>query len=331
MKDLFKKFSKTGVLVLGDLMVDQYIWGKVKRISPEAPVPVVEVTREDLLLGGAANVAHNIQSLGGKVFIAGTIGSDDTGKMLINKLTEKGLNTDGIIIDNERPTTVKTRVIAHSQQVVRFDKEVKSNISKSTSSLLLEYVESCLPHIKGIIISDYCKGLITKSLVKKISELTKSKVFIATDPKIGHFDYYKNLGLLTPNLNEASFGSGIDIKDEETLIDAGRQLIKKLNCKSLIITRGDEGMTIFEKNNRITHIPTCAREVYDVSGAGDTVISTLTLCHAAGLSLKEAAVIANHAAGIVVGKMGTAVTNQEEILKSMKECKPRDKIVTGKY
>ena len=331
MKDLFKKFSKTGVLVIGDLMVDQYIWGNVKRISPEAPVPVVEVTKEDLLLGGAANVAHNIQSLGGKVFIAGTIGSDDTGKLLTNKLTEKGFNTEGIIIDSERPTTVKTRVIAHSQQVVRFDREVKSDISRSTSSLLLEYVESCLPKIKGIIISDYCKGLITKSLINKIIKVTKSKVFIATDPKIGHFNYYKNLSLLTPNLNEASFGSGIDIKDEKTLIDAGRELIKKLNCKSLIITRGDEGMTIFEKNNRITHIPTCAREVYDVSGAGDTVISTLTLCHAAGLSLKEAAVVANHAAGIVVGKMGTAVTNQEEILKSMKECKPRDRIVTGKY
>ncbi len=331
MKDFFKKFSNTGVLVIGDLMVDQYIWGKVKRISPEAPVPVVEVTKEDLLLGGAANVAHNIQSLGGKVFIAGTIGSDDTGKLLTNKLTEKGFNTDGIIIDSERPTTVKTRVIAHSQQVVRFDREVKSDISRSTSSLLLEYVESCLPQIKGIIISDYCKGLITRSLINKIIKATKSKVFIAADPKIGHFSYYKNLGLLTPNLNEASFGSGIDIKDEKTLIDAGRELIKKLNCKSLIITRGDEGMTIFESNNRITHIPTCAREVYDVSGAGDTVISTLTLCHSAGLSLKEAAVIANHAAGIVVGKMGTAVTNQKEILKSMKECKPRDKIVTGKY
>jgi D-beta-D-heptose 7-phosphate kinase/D-beta-D-heptose 1-phosphate adenosyltransferase len=331
MKDLFKKFSKTGVLVIGDLMVDQYIWGNVKRISPEAPVPVVEVTKEDLLLGGAANVAHNIQSLGGKVFIAGTIGSDDTGKLLTNKLTAKGFNTDGIIIDSERPTTVKTRVIAHSQQVVRFDREVKSDISRSSSSLLLEYVESCLPHIKGIIISDYCKGLITRSLVKKIIKLTKSKMFIATDPKIGHFNYYKDLSLLTPNLNEASFGSGIDIKDEKTLIDAGKELIKKLNCKSLIITRGDEGMTIFEKNNRITHIPTCAREVYDVSGAGDTVIATLTLCHSAGLSMKEAAVVANHAAGIVVAKMGTAVTNQEEILKSMKECKPRDKIVTEKY
>jgi len=331
MKDLFKKFSKTGVLVIGDLMVDQYIWGKVNRISPEAPVPVVEVTKEDLLLGGAANVAHNLQSLGGKVFIAGTIGSDDTGKILTTTPTEKGFNTDGIIIDSERPTTVKTRLIAHRQQVVRFDREVQSDISRSTSSLLLEYVASCLPHIKGIIISDYCKGLITKPLVKAIIELTKSKVFIATDPKIGHFNYYKNLSLLTPNLNEASFGSGIDIKDEKTLIDAGRELIKKLNCKSLIITRGDEGMTIFEKNNRITHIPTCAREVYDVSGAGDTVIATLTLSHSAGLSMKEAAVVANHAAGIVVGKMGTAVTNQEEILKSMKECKPRDKIVTGKY
>ena len=331
MKELFKKFSKTGVLVIGDLMVDQYIWGKVKRISPEAPVPVVEVTKENLLLGGAANVAHNLQSLGGKVFIAGTIGSDDTGKILTNKLTEKGFNTEGIIIDSERPTTVKTRVIANSQQVVRFDKEVKSDISKSTTSLLLEYVEFCLPHIKGIIISDYCKGLITKSLVKKILDITKSKVFIATDPKIGHFNYYKNLSLLTPNLNEASFGSGIEIKDEETLVDAGRELIKKLNCKSLIITRGDEGMTIFEKSNSITHIKTYAREVYDVSGAGDTVIATLTLCHSAGLSLKEAAVVANHAAGIVVGKLGTAVTNQEEILRSMKEHKPSDKIVTGKY
>lgn len=331
MKDLFKKFSKTGILVIGDLMVDRYIWGKVKRISPEAPVPVVEVTKENLLLGGAANVAHNLQSLGGKVFIAGTIGRDDTGKILTNKLIETGFNTDGIIIDGDRPTTVKTRVIAHSQQVVRFDKEVKSDISRSTTSLLLEYVESCLPHIKGIIISDYSKGLITASLVKKIITLTKSKVFIAADPKIGHFNYYINLSLLTPNLNEASFGSGIDIKDNETLIAAGKKLLNKLKCKSLIITRGSEGMTLFEKNNSITHIPTCAREVYDVSGAGDTVIATLTLSHAAGLSLKEAAVVANHAAGIVVGKMGTAVTNQKEILISMKERKPHDKIVTRKY
>ncbi|HDH04750.1 MAG TPA: hypothetical protein ENH01_03420, partial [Nitrospirae bacterium] len=208
MKNLFKKFSKTGILVIGDLMIDQYIWGKVRRISPEAPVPVVEVTEEETLLGGAANVANNVLSLGGKVFITGAIGMDDKGKILINKLEEKGFGTDGIIIDENRSTTVKTRVIAHSQQVVRFDREIKSDIGKSTISSILAYVKNCLPDIKGIIISDYSKGLITKTLIRKLVELTESKVFIAVDPKIGHFDYYKGVDLITPNTGEASFGSG---------------------------------------------------------------------------------------------------------------------------
>jgi len=273
MKDLFKKFGNTGILVIGDLMVDQYIWGKVRRISPEAPVPVVEVTEENLLLGGAANVAHNILSLGGKVFIAGAIGRDDTGKILINKLSERGFNTDGIVIDGSRPTTVKTRVIAHSQQVVRFDKEVRADIGRSTLSMILDYVASSLPEIKGIIISDYCKGIITRSLIRRLLELTRSRVFIAADPKIGHFDYYKGLSLITPNINEASFGSGIDITDEKTLVAAGRALLKKLQCRAVIITRGDEGMTLFEMSGTVMDIPTCAREVYDVSGAGDTVIA----------------------------------------------------------
>ncbi|MBI4850101.1 MAG: D-glycero-beta-D-manno-heptose-7-phosphate kinase [Nitrospirae bacterium] len=322
MKDLFNKFKNTGILVVGDLMVDQYIWGKVKRISPEAPVPVVEVTNENLLLGGAANVANNILSLGGRVYVAGAVGSDDIGKILINKFKESRINTDGIVIDKDRPTTVKTRVIAHSQQVVRFDKEVKSDISHSTFSLVLEYIKDCLPEIKGIIISDYCKGLITKALIGKILNLAGSKVFVTVDPKIGHFDYYTGVSLITPNINEASFGSGIDIVDGKTLISAGNTLLKKLRCKAVIITRGDEGMTLFEKNGKVTNIPTCAREVYDVSGAGDTVIATLTLCHSAGASLKDSTIIANHAAGIVVAKVGTAVATQEEILESMKTCKP---------
>jgi D-beta-D-heptose 7-phosphate kinase/D-beta-D-heptose 1-phosphate adenosyltransferase len=322
-KNIFKKFGGTGILVIGDLMVDQYIWGKVKRISPEAPVPVVEVEKENLLLGGSANVAHNVLSLGGKVFITGTVGRDDTGKILINKLLEKGFNTDGIVIDGNRPTTVKTRVIAHSQQVVRFDREIKSDISKPTLSLILEYVTSCLPDIKGIIISDYSKGLITKTLIKKLLNLTKSKIFIAVDPKIGHFDYYKGASLITPNVNEASFASSIDIKDDKTLAEAGNTLLKKLQCRAVIITRGDEGMSLFEKSGKSTHIPTCAREVYDVSGAGDTVISALTLCHSAGAALEDAAIIANHAAGVVVGKVGTAVATQQEILKNLKTCKPR--------
>ncbi len=304
-------------------MIDRYVWGRVKRISPEAPVPVVEVTEENLLLGGAANVANNVLSLGGRVFITGAVGADETGKILINKFREKGLGTDGIILDGSRPTTVKTRVIAHSQQVVRFDREVKSDISRSTLSSILDYVKDCLPEIKGIIISDYCKGLITRTLIRKILEIAGPDVFIAVDPKIGHFDYYRGASLITPNINEASYGSGIDITDEKSLFAAGRVLLARLQGKAVIITRGDEGMTLFEKSGKVTNIPTCAREIYDVSGAGDTVIAALTLCHAAGASLKDAAVLANHAAGVVVGKIGTAVATRQEIIKSMKSCKPR--------
>lgn len=317
MKNFFKKFNNTGVLVIGDLMVDHYIWGKVKRISPEAPVPVVEVSEENLLLGGAANVAHNILSLGGKVFITGAIGRDDMGRIIIHKLREQGISTDGIIVEENRPTTVKTRIIAHSQQVVRFDREVKSDISESTLSLIIEYVKKCLPEIKSIILSDYCKGIITKALIKKLLKLTNSKTFIAADPKIGHFDYYKGVSLITPNINEASFGSGVDIKNEKTLITAGKTLLKKLQCKAVLITRGDHGMTLLEKNGKTTHIPTFAREVYDVTGAGDTVIATFTLCHSAGATLNDAAIYANHAAGAVVGEIGTAVVTPQDILTSI--------------
>ncbi len=317
MKNLFKKFNNTGVLVIGDLIVDHYIWGKVKRISPEAPVPVVEVSKESLLPGGATNVAHNILSLGGKVFITGIVGRDERGKTLIHKFREKGVNTEGIIVEDDRPTTVKTRVIAHNQQVVRFDREDKSDISSSTLSLILEYVKRCLPEIKAIILSDYCKGVITKTLIKKLLKLTDSKIFIAVDPKTGHFDYYKGVSLITPNINEASFGSGIDIINEETLVAAGKALLNKLQCKAALITRGDEGMTLMEKNGKITHIPTFAREVYDVTGAGDTVIATFTLCRSAGMKLKEAAIFANHAAGVVVGEIGTAVVTPQNIITSI--------------
>ncbi len=323
MKELFKKFSSTGVLVVGDLMVDRYIYGKVKRISPEAPVPVVEVNNETLLLGGAANVAHNVQSLGGQVYIAGTIGRDTIGKILTNRFNELGFDTEGIVVDGKRPTTVKTRVIAHSQQVVRFDREIKSEISRSTMSSILSYIKSCLPHIKGIIISDYCKGLITKGLIKKILELAGPRKFVTVDPKIGHFNYYTGVSLITPNINEASFGTGIDINDEKSLLSAGKSLLKKLQCKAVMITRGEEGMSLFETNGKVTHIPTCAQEVYDVSGAGDTVIAALTLSHASGAPLKEAAIIANHAAGVVVTKVGTAVVSQQDIIKSSKVCKPQ--------
>jgi D-beta-D-heptose 7-phosphate kinase/D-beta-D-heptose 1-phosphate adenosyltransferase len=322
MKSLFQKFKNTGILVIGDVIVDQYIFGKVKRISPEAPVPVVEVSGENLLMGGAANVANNIASLGGKVFISGVIGRDEMGSMLTQKMREKGINTDGLVIDSGRPTIVKTRVIAHNQQVVRFDREDKSGINRNIQSSLLKQVKDRLHDIKAVIISDYCKGIITKSLIKNILRIVGSRIFVAVDPKTGHFNYYKDVNLITPNLDEASAGSGIDIKDEETLIAAGRALLKKLRCNAVLITRGGKGMTLFERAGKVTHIPTFARDVYDVTGAGDTVIATFALYHSAGAKLNDAANFANHAAGVVVGKIGTAVATRQEVMENIKRRKP---------
>jgi D-beta-D-heptose 7-phosphate kinase/D-beta-D-heptose 1-phosphate adenosyltransferase len=316
-RDIFDRFSDTGILVIGDLMVDRYIWGKVRRISPEAPVPVVEVSNEEILPGGAANVANNLVSLGGRVFVSGVIGDDDMGTRLKTELDKRGINTDGIIVSRERPTTIKTRIIAHNQQVVRFDHEVKTDINRSTISAILDYVKRCLPDIKGIIISDYCKGVITKTFMKRLLEMMDLKRFIAVDPKVGHFDYYRGVSLITPNIMEASSGSGIEITDEESLISAGRRLIERIGCKAVLITRGEEGMTLLEKNGKVTHIPTFAKEVYDVTGAGDTVIATFTLTHCAGASLRDAAIYANHAAGIVVGEVGTAVINRDELISNI--------------
>jgi len=316
-RKIFDRFKDTGILVIGDLMVDRYIWGNVRRISPEAPVPVVEVSGEEVLPGGAANVANNLISLGGRVFVSGVIGDDDMGTRLRRELERRGVNTEGIIISRERPTTIKTRIIAHNQQVVRFDHEVRSDIGRSTTSAILEYVRRCLPEIKGIIISDYCKGVITKGFMKRLLEVVDLKRFIAVDPKVGHFDYYRGVSLITPNIMEASSGSGIEIIDEQSLVSAGKRLIERIGCKAVLITRGEEGMTLLERNGKVTHIPTFAKEVYDVTGAGDTVIATFTLTHCAGASLRDAAIYANHAAGIVVGEVGTAVINKDKLISNI--------------
>jgi D-beta-D-heptose 7-phosphate kinase/D-beta-D-heptose 1-phosphate adenosyltransferase len=301
--------------VIGDIILDHYIWGRVSRISPEAPVPVVEVTREEFLLGGAANVAHNIVALGGRASVIGINGQDVAGEALINILRQRGVNCDGIFTEN-RPTTVKTRVIAHNQQVVRFDREDKKYVDGKILKGILEYINSELFKYDAVIVSDYQKGMISQELIKDIVKKTKPKgMFIAVDPKVGHFDFYKGVSLITPNVMEASSGSQIDIRDDKTLLRAGKGLMKKLSCKAVLITRGEQGMSLFEKN-KITHIPTVARKVYDVTGAGDTVISAFTLAHVSGATREEAAVIANHAAGIVVAEVGTAVATPEQLLKS---------------
>ena len=314
-KKIVRGFKNKNVLVIGDLILDHYIWGKVSRISPEAPVPVVEVTRESFLLGGAANVANNIVSLGGRASVIGINGQDIAGEALMNILRQKGVNCDGIFTEN-RPTTVKTRVIAHNQQVVRFDREDKKYVDGKILKGILGYINSVLFQYDAVIVSDYQKGMISQELISDIVKKAKQKeMFIAVDPKVGHFDFYKGVSLITPNIMEASSGSNIEIRDDKTLLKAGRSLLKKLSCKAVLITRGEQGMSLFEKN-KVTHIPTVARKVYDVTGAGDTVISAFTLACSSGANMEESAVIANHAAGIVVAEVGTAVATPEQLLES---------------
>src|SRR5208283_3177686 len=271
-------FKHKKILVIGDLILDRYIFGKVNRISPEAPVPVVDVVRESFLLGGAANVANNIIALGGNVSVAGIIGRDTAGKYLKELLEQKNIETAGVLEVN-RPTTVKTRVVAHNQQVVRFDKEDNRRLEGKSLSLMMNYVKEATPLHDVVIVSDYRKGLVSASLIKTLVKYARpNKTFIAVDPKVGHFHFYRNVSLITPNLMEASHGSGVNIHDEKSLLKAGKSLLSRLSCESLLITRGEDGMSLFEKSpaNEIitTHIPTVAKKVFDVTGAGDTVIAT---------------------------------------------------------
>lgn len=309
------RFHKARILVVGDVMLDHYIWGTVNRISPEAPVPVVNVTRETFLLGAAANVVNNIRSIGGNVTICGVIGRDDAGRQLERMLRERQIPTDGLVVDESRPTTIKTRVIAHSQQVVRFDRETKDGIDREIMRLIFENVHRFVDDgIDAIIISDYCKGVVTRELVRDIVRLAGKKgLIVAVDPKVNHFGIYKGVTILTPNTKEASIGSGIEIEDENSLLKAGKTLLKRLGCDAVLITRGEHGMSLFEKGGRVTHIPTMAREVFDVTGAGDTVISVLTTAMAAGAEMVDAARISNFAAGIVVGIVGTATVKPDEL------------------
>lgn len=312
---IIDRFPSTRVLVVGDVMMDHYVWGSVSRISPEAPVPVVNVTRETLLLGGAANVVNNISALGGQADICGVIGSDDAGRQLQHLLRTRGVPTDGLVMEPGRSTTIKTRVIAHHQQVVRFDRETREGIARETHQQIFKRVtEKADEGIDAIVISDYCKGVVTRGLVRDIVRLAKKRgIAVSVDPKVSHFGIYRGVTILTPNTKEASLGARIEINDDESLLRAGKGLLKRLACEAVLITRSEQGMSLFEKSGRVTHIPTVARDVFDVTGAGDTVISALTLSMAAGAKVSDAAMIANYAAGIVVGVVGTATVSPEQL------------------
>jgi D-glycero-beta-D-manno-heptose-7-phosphate kinase len=309
------RFSSGRVLVVGDIVLDHYIWGKVSRISPEAPVPVVNVTKESLLLGGATNVVNNIHSLSGNVRVCGVIGHDEAGRQLLHLLHSQGINTEGLITDQSRPTTIKTRIIAHNQQVVRFDRETNNKIEKETHQRIFAYIkQQVIEGLDAVVVSDYCKGVVTNALVRDIVKLAKkNNVIVSVDPKVNHFGMYSGVTILTPNVNEASIGSKIEITDEDTLLKAGALLLKTLKCRAVLITRGEQGMSLFQQGGKTTHIPTVAQKVFDVTGAGDTVISALTLAMAAGASAVDAAMISNYAAGIVVGVVGTSAVTPEEL------------------
>jgi D-beta-D-heptose 7-phosphate kinase/D-beta-D-heptose 1-phosphate adenosyltransferase len=312
------------VLIVGDMMIDEYIWGGVTRVSPEAPVPIVGVTNETLRLGGAANVANNIISLGGQVEVCGVLGDDQMGRWIKSDLKKKKVGIRGIISSPDRPTTVKTRVIAHDQQVVRVDKEVTTPLGRSDEEVILGSVESFLGECGCVVVSDYAKGVITPTLMRRLVELAREhSVPVAVDPKISQFSIYKGVTVLTPNLFEAAAGAGIVIDSMEALVDAGQRIVEKLGCEYLLITRGDQGMTLFTGNSGFSHIEAYSRTVYDVTGAGDTVMSTLALSLASGLSMEDGAYLANVAAGVVVGEIGTVPISSEQMRLRFKELASR--------
>jgi len=311
---IFKNLGKTRVLIVGDVMLDCYLWGTVDRISPEAPVPVVSIQKETWTLGGAANVANNLRKLEVEPILIGVAGNDDNSLRLQSLLRKWKISSSYLVTTNRRPTTLKTRIIAHSQQVVRADREETKEVSERTQEKILETFGKNLNKANAVIISDYGKGVITYRLLSEIIDLARRKgLFIAVDPKESHFINYKGVSIITPNHHEAAFAYRKKIVDERSLETVGWGLMQLLELESVLITRGEKGMSLFETGRKVTHLPTVAKEVYDVTGAGDTVIATLVAAKSAGATLLEAAKIANYAAGIVVGEVGTAQVMKEEL------------------
>lgn len=315
-----RDFRSKRILVLGDMMLDRFIWGSVSRISPEAPVPVVEIRTESTCLGGAANVASNIHSLGGVAIPLGILGNDHEGECLREEFRSLGSPVNGLIVDKGRPTSIKTRIIAHHQQVCRTDREDRSPISKILQSRVAEKFKAVLPTVDAVVVSDYAKGLISTALLKQTLPLAKSaKKIVCIDPKLSKFSAYTPATIITPNTTEAEHASGITISGKPDLVRAGRKILEESGIEHLLVTRGEEGMALFESNSRITYIPTVAKEVFDVTGAGDTVVSTLALSLVSGLSMLNAAILANIAAGIVVGKLGTAAASPDELMTTIRQ------------
>ena len=309
--------ASTKALVVGDLMLDEYIWGAVDRISPEAPVQIVEVKRKELRLGGAGNVINNLLTLNCQVDVVSVVGDDDDGQFLLRRLAERGVHQHGVFSQLNRVTSRKTRVLASNQQIVRIDQETRAKISKESEERILSYVQDTASSLDVIFLSDYQKGVLTDHLLKEVIAIgRKANIPVLVDPKGDDYSKYQGATLLTPNRKEAQLATGISITDEATLLEAGRKLLADLELDAIVLTRSEEGMTVFSSDGEI-HLPTVAREIYDVSGAGDTVLSLFGLGMAQKLPLCCSAGLANLAAGIAVGKVGTSTVSAQEILATV--------------
>jgi D-glycero-beta-D-manno-heptose-7-phosphate kinase len=303
------------VLVLGDAMLDEFVWGQVSRISPEAPVPVVQVTGQSFHLGGAGNVAANVRSLGGEAVLAAAAGRDAAGDRLLEALAAAGVEPRLVALEDGRPTTLKTRIVAHGQQVVRADREDAADVPRRAEAELLESVRRALPGCGALVVSDYAKGVVTAPLLRRLLPLARRHgVPVLVDPKVRHFRLYRGATVVTPNQLEAEQVAGRPLRGPADLAAFGRRILALLACRAVLVTRGEQGMSLFERGRPPLHVPTAAREVFDVTGAGDTVVATMALAVAAGAGLPEAAALANLAAGVVVGKVGTSQASPDEVL-----------------
>jgi D-beta-D-heptose 7-phosphate kinase/D-beta-D-heptose 1-phosphate adenosyltransferase len=309
-RTIFERASDRRILVIGDLMIDEWIWGTVTRISPEAPVPVVAVADHSFTLGGAGNVASNLRALRANVCFAGSVGNDAFGTQIRQLLAAQHVDHDGVVTAGDRPTTRKTRIVAHNQQVVRADWESTEVLSQRDRAAVADFVRGRAAQCDAVIISDYAKGLISRDIV----EAAAACALVLADPKPQNIEMMRGVTLVAPNAAEAASMTGVAIRNDGDLERAGTRLLKMLDCRYAVITRGEHGMALFGRDGERLQIPSVAHTVYDVSGAGDTVIATLALALASGASIETATQLANFAAGVVVEKLGTATASPEEIV-----------------
>jgi D-beta-D-heptose 7-phosphate kinase/D-beta-D-heptose 1-phosphate adenosyltransferase len=312
--EIIEKLPGRNVVVLGDVMLDEFVWGDVTRISPEAPVPVVDVRRESVHLGGAANVLANLVALGARGSVVGVVGDDGAGQRLQNGLRELGSQDGCLIVDESRPSTTKTRIIAHSQLVVRADRESRIRVNGKLEEKIVSCLKDALEEADAFVVSDYDKGVVTPAILSAILPIAYQRVPVLIDPKLRNFNWYRPATLVTPNHFEALRMSNSEDTSDDGSYQAAKVIREKLRCDAVLITRGDRGMMLLEADGEPIYVKTAAREVYDVTGAGDTVIAALAGALSAGATMLEAAALANHAAGIVVGKVGTATVTGVELI-----------------